>query len=604
MMSNVEWRYAIDTFQSFIARLLLLMVVGSCAFLMYGTSVGGVEESSEQAATSKANQALKASSTSRASAPVNENTVEVDASTARVIYQRRGDEWEVRTQGGTVQIRTADLTAVALNLKYHSRTGVLEIGPRIKGSVTNARFEGKLLTYTIRDRHWTLEEGLVKFEPQFFKQGVVKPVYLRGGRSEGTMDEALVHHALFTSCDRPHPHWSLRASTVRILVNDKVIARHVGVFLGRRKLLTLPRLSVSIKARRRRTTMLPDIGRNDIEGWFFKYAYTYMATRHGTGVARFDWTEKRGMGFGIEQDYAWKAAMGALFIYWLRDRYRGTEFDWRIRHQQRLSRSMRLNLQWESRSNSAYFARSVKTTILSASFQRSVSGMQTMLDVRQSNYTGWGTTKDTYITLRHNYQKNRWSASLHSTYRRFQRSYGGLGTPIAPDEELQHRLEIRHTGDVITWMLAYEQRIDLDKDKYTGDRHFGLERLPELTMRFNIGRSILRWLRNLPLYASISLGKLVEYPERTARTRLSLGTALSYHRMQLSSRLSLLTSGRFEQCFYDDGTAQYIYDLRSQLEWSWGRRSRVQLGYQLQKPHGWTPFRFDRYTPYESTDLR
>lgn len=532
-----------------------------------------------------------------------ENVVEVVNQNAELLMHRRDGEWEMQSKGGQIEIKVRDLMARTAKARYSPRDGIVRLLPPVDGTAANMSFSVGELTYLIRERRWGLLNGRLKIEPAFFPRGVTEPVFLRAAHGEGREERAKLKTALFSSCDREEPHWSLRASSVDIIANDKIIARHVGIYLGDRKLISLPTLTVSIKPRPRRTTLMPDVGWNEIEGWFFKYAHTYMAGERSTGIARFEWAEKRGVGLGVEQDYNLKAAIGAFSLFWMRDRYRGTELNWSFRHSHRFSPSLTTNLGYESRSNSAYFVGQVKTSLLGASLQWAGKGMQSMLDFRQSSYAGYGETKDTYISLRSSWRRHNWNANIISTYRKFKRSYIGWGMPMAPDEELQHRFEVRHDGAAINWLLTYEQRIDLDKARNTADAYFGLEKLPELTVNFGL-RGRKRTPHAAPLTFSLALGKLVEHPANVNRARLAFASQLSHQRFKLSRQLNLTASGQFEQCFYDDATAQYAYSMFTQLEWSFGGRSRMLLGYHFQKQHGYTPFRFDMRLPYESADLQ
>ncbi|MFA4015611.1 MAG: hypothetical protein RUDDFDWM_000701 [Candidatus Fervidibacterota bacterium] len=527
--------------------------------------------------------------------------IEVLSQSAKLIMQRHGDEWLMRASGGNVEIKTRDLIAYASNLQYNPKEGVVRFLPPVEGRATNLSFRVGSLSYYIKEGRWELKDGRMKVEPSFFAQGVVEPLYLRATNAEGSQNKAYLKASLFTSCDKELPHWSLRAETMDIIANDKVIARDVGIYLGSRKLFTLPTLVISIKPRRRRTTFMPDVGRNEIEGWFIKYAHTYMADERSTGIARFDWAEKRGLGLGIEQDYTLKAMTGAVALYWLRDRNKGTELNWSIRHSHRFSKSLLMNLQSEVRSNSAYFIRRARSSSLSASLQWNRTNMQTTLDLRRLSYSGYGETNDTSILLRSSLRRDKWDVRLQSTYRRFESSYFGIGAIKAPDEELQHRFEVRRDGTLTTWSLIYEQRIDLDKARNTADTYFGLERLPEITFNLRLHRSQKKLL---PLTFSTSIGKFAEYPARVRRARLAFSSDIGQTQIRLSHRANIMLTGRFEQCFYDDATAQYTYGMLTQVDWNIGKRSRLLIGYQLQKQHGWTPFRFDIRPPYESADLQ
>lgn len=601
---------------------LMVVIIAMLLAMQFGGAIAEVAQGNaqEHAEAIEANQTLEApasqierkrdaqpepaSREQTVSSFADERSVEVSNPNAELIMQRRGDEWDIQSKGGDVEIKVRDLIARAGRARYRLDDGVVSLLPRVNGSATNLSFSAGELNYHIRDRRLELRDGRVRIEPAFFPQGVSEPVYLRATYAEGHENTALLKSALFTSCDREAPHWSLRSDSVSIIANDKVIARRVGIYLGERRLVTLPTLTVSIKPRPRRTSIMPDVGRNEIEGWFFKYAHTYMANERFTGIGRFEWTEKRGIGLGIEQDYNLKAAIGALSLYWMRDRYRGTELNWSFRHSHRFSRSLTANLQYEARSNSAYFVERIRTSTLGASIRWMAKDINTMFDLRQSSYIGYGETKDTYMALRNSWQRKSWSSNFTSTYRRFERSHVGFGEGMAPDEELQHRFELRHSSAAVNWMLTYEQRIDLDKARNTADTYFGLERLPEITVNFGLRRRSASLQGGLPISFSLALGRLIEHPQGVRRVRLAFASQLQHCQIRLSRQVNLTASGEFEQCFYDDATAKYTYGMFTQLEWSIGQRSRLLFGYRLQKQHGYTPFRFDLRPPYESADLQ
>jgi hypothetical protein len=593
----------------FALSILLVMLITQGAMLAEekqdGQALEGVQANTalqaEQGAEQEGITQREALETHETTNVTEGKAIEVLSQDAKLIMQRHGDEWLMQASGGSVEVKTRDLIAYASNLRYNPKEGVVHFLPPVEGRATDLSFRVEGLNYYIRERRWELKDGRMKVEPSFFAQGVVEPLYLRTASAEGSQNKAHLKASLLTSCDKELPHWSLRADTMDIIANDKVIARDVGIYFGGKKLASLPTLVISIKPRRRRTTLMPDVGRNEIEGWFVKYAHTYMADERSTGVARFDWAEKRGLGLGIEQDYTLKAMTGAVALYWLRDRSRGTELNWSIRHSHRFSKSLLMNLQSEVRSNSAYFVGRTRSSSLSTSLQWNRTNMQTTIDLRRLSYSGYGETDDTSVLVRSFIRRDKWDVRLQSTYRRFESSYFGIGAVRAPDEELQHRFEVHRDGALTSWGLIYEQRIDLDKARNTADTYFGLERLPELTFNLRLHRS---QKQKLPLILSASMGKFAEYPAKVRRARFAFSSDIGQTQIRLSHKASMMLTGRFEQCFYDDATAQYTYGMLTQFEWNFGERSRLLIGYQLQKQHGWTPFRFDMRPPYESADLQ
>src|SRR5207249_433574 len=65
-------------------------------------------------------------------------------------------------------------------------------------------------------------------------------VNFRPGRIDAT-------HASLTTCDLPRPHWEATARSLTVVPNDHAVARGVGLRLLGLRLLTVPRVSYSLR---------------------------------------------------------------------------------------------------------------------------------------------------------------------------------------------------------------------------------------------------------------------------------------------------------------------------------------------------------------------
>jgi len=63
--------------------------------------------------------------------------------------------------------------------------------------------------------------------------------------------------AVFTTCDKPNPDYRVEARELTLLPNMKIRARHVSLFLGRMKVLSLPSLKFSIGGTGRSSHIFP-----------------------------------------------------------------------------------------------------------------------------------------------------------------------------------------------------------------------------------------------------------------------------------------------------------------------------------------------------------
>jgi hypothetical protein len=93
-------------------------------------------------------------------------------------------------------------------------------------------------------------------------------------------------------------------------------------------------------------------------------------------------------------------------------------------------------------------------------------------------YGGFG--DDRTWTLTHSFSTGKQWLNLFLTMRETARP----GQPT--DKELNERIEIRRRiSDEWDMALRFEQRVDLDKDKYTGDNfYYALDRTPEMLFSF------------------------------------------------------------------------------------------------------------------------
>ena len=168
-----------------------------------------------------------------------------------------------------------------------------------------AEFDGGVARYFVDERRWVIEGGRTTFDPAFWGEGVAAPLYLTMHRLFGTDERLNADRSAFSSCDRPHPHYSLRARSAEALPGDRLILRGVGIYIGNPKLLGIGRYTISLKPRRRqnRLPITPDVGSDRYSGAYLRASVSLFDTRTQSADLLLDISERRGIGYGVVHDY-------------------------------------------------------------------------------------------------------------------------------------------------------------------------------------------------------------------------------------------------------------------------------------------------------------
>lgn len=513
-------------------------------------------------------------------------------------------EWRTLDGTGSVKVTFRELTVFARKARFKEREQLLEAQEGVRAIFQDGvEFEGGRARYFAEQRRWIVEGGKATFDPTYFGEGVTAPLYLTLREMFGTDQRFFADKVSFTSCNRPHPHYSLRADSSELLPLDRLILRRVGIYLGNTKLLGVGRFTISLKPRRRqnRLPITPDVGRDRYSGLFFRTSVGLFDTRTQSANLVLDWSERRGIGYGIEHDYSTRRLQGATNFFLQRSPFAGTEQTFSWRHQHQLLSGLLFTAFWDERRNTPYGGRSYTSSSRQFSLRRSWQRGMTDLTLRTLGYGGFG--DDRTWTLTHSFSMRQQTLSVFATLREVARP----GQPT--DRELNERIEIRRRlSDEWDTTLRFEQRVDLDKDRYTGDNfYYALDRTPEWLFNFrprrtsflrpNIAISVARW-------SEPQFGRTGQPPQNVTTERLHLRLDSPYRTVKLTGNLSYSHSAVFEQFLYGNDTAQYLYAYRTTLTWQFGGNNRMDLSYWMQKHRGYTPFRSDTLTRYENLDWR
>ena len=133
----------------------------------------------------------------------------------------------------------------------------------------------------------------------------VEPYYIRAADSQRVSpEEYLLKDVVITTCESERPDFFVRASSARIIGEERLRARNVVVFLGPIPILYLPVWSQKLHREKTNLDVVP--GYSSKMGYFLLTAYNYRLSPAVRAATRLDYRSKRGVGVG--QDFRWENA--------------------------------------------------------------------------------------------------------------------------------------------------------------------------------------------------------------------------------------------------------------------------------------------------------
>lgn len=458
---------------------------------------------------------------------------------------------------------------------------------------------GSRLRLNLDTEQWELFEGKTAVQPSFFERGVLEPLYLYADEIDGRPDEITVRHGIGTSCDRAegHQHYWLQSSDIGIRPGDVVVFHKPTLYLLGERIFQYPfDLRLSLKERQNR--FVPEFGQNEVDGYFARLAYLYYISEAHSGVARYQMTEKRGMGFGVQHYFDFVNNYGDLNIFAepaegsvtgrLSDRH---EFDTDT------SLDLRSNLQRYS--GYGFGSTSLDNTLTfrtrSADADSTVAISQSLME------SSFNTTRRYGVDVSHSQQASenyRWDVDANLSRNDYR-------ADEEPDEELDTDFRIRGRQTAYDWEAGFRKRYDIDGDAYTGDDNFySLDHEPEIVFNTDSSRMGHFDVFGDTLQSSLRLGAFHQQPDEVDVSRARLDLSLPGRTREIGSDTSLRTSARFRQGFYDDGSAQWSSDMRTTVEGPIGSPWEYRLSLSHSTVHGFAPLRLDYASNRVSADLQ
>ena len=191
------------------------------------------------------------------------------------------------------------------------------------------RLEGVRMVYNFRTGRGAVWKGRTSFQKGIYRgEKVVRSeegvLYVRGGT--------------YTTCDRDPPHYRFYSPRMKVILDDKVIARPVVFYLWNFPVLRLPFMIFPIRKHRHSGWLRPHYGSTSREGRYIRnVGYYFAPSDYWDLKLRADVYEKVGLVLSSEFRYALRYRLrGSLRGSW-NWRKGGRRWDLELRHDQNLS---------------------------------------------------------------------------------------------------------------------------------------------------------------------------------------------------------------------------------------------------------------------------
>jgi hypothetical protein len=519
-------------------------------------------------------------------APKEDNKVRIRAD--RLLYNQG-----VTMAEGNVELKYQDITISGQAADLDKDQRFATVRGRVDMAGPSFKVQAEDLRIDLDSEAWSLEDGRVTVEPEFFATGVKAPLYLRGNRMLGRPGRVVALGATGTSCDNwDNPHYALRSDEITVIPGKRITFHRPTLYLFGHRLFRYP-FNLSLALDRRENRFLPEVGQNTVEGYFAKFSFGYVLNAANTGFLRLNVTSKRGTGFGLDHSLEQPHQTGELSLFFepAMDSYSG-----HLTHHVQLSDPFSTDTTFDVQRESG-FGLGTESLNGTMSFHYNDRDSQSLLGLQESLMTSSFSSSRTFAANFTHRQRMGTTGdwSVRDTYRRSAFTVGQV-----PDEELESEFTWRRQWAPYDLQILAQRRYDLDGSTYTGDDNFyALYRLPELVFTTESARlGDRRLLGRSAFRSTITLGSYVQLPDNLRLSRAALNLELPGHLAEYGDgSSSLRTAARFRQNFYSDGSAQWVGDFHTEYYRKLTRTWDSRLTFDYSKPSGFAPLRLDAASP-------
>lgn len=193
---------------------------------------------------------------------------------------------------GNVSVKYGEILLTCDKITVDTSTKIGYCEGNVKIVRPGQELTGEKIVYKFSDETGKIFKGELKADK----------IYASADDSEKVgKDKFKFKNSALTSCDLDEPHYKIIAKQMQILVDDKIIAKHVFFYVGKVPVLYIPYYVLPIKQSRNVIDVVP--GYKDNWGYYLLGNYRYYIGEKLRGDIRLDYRTKRGLGYGVDAHY-------------------------------------------------------------------------------------------------------------------------------------------------------------------------------------------------------------------------------------------------------------------------------------------------------------
>lgn len=331
--------------------------------------------------------------------------------------------------------------------------------------------------------------------------------------------------ASLTTCENPHGGYHIEAKTLDITPGDRAVARSAVIFLGPLAVFYIPLLVIPLRnvtpAERRATTIVPEIGYDQDEGFYIKTRIGFAPSNTYYGYYRVEAYTKVGFGIGYVATISRKDGRRVVNINYFGQENRatgGTTHNLTLTDQEKFSQAMQGTLNFSYQGNYGPLLSLPPSLSLSLGLNRNVGkDSESYTFARQS--TGSQSENDNYgFTDTYKFSPQLSDATTVTYTTNSSNSDGFSST----SDTLHLDTDTHLTGKTADY--------DFTIDRYDSTTPNGFDKLPELMVRPH--GNLFGWFHGFPTSGTFTFGEysdpLAALATERAQGQFVFGPALAH----------------------------------------------------------------------------
>lgn len=208
---------------------------------------------------------------------------------------------------GNISIVYKDMVLTCDRIVVHLDTRDADAEGNVRITQKDAYFTGERIRYNFDTRKGDIIKGYVNARPFFGKADSLEKL--------ANKDQFNLQRGYVTTCDFDNPHYRIQSREVKIYLDDKIVAKHILVFVGNVPVFYLPYYVQPLKDTKTHITIIP--GESKEWGYYALTAYRFYIDDNHKGDILLDYRSKHGLGEGINYYYDTKSwGDGAFKFYY------------------------------------------------------------------------------------------------------------------------------------------------------------------------------------------------------------------------------------------------------------------------------------------------